>query len=76
MIKTIAISDGSTKATVEKIKLKEPHEEIRNEREIEGGIKHWIGNSFYIWGYQTIRNVQRKNERVRDIFYINKAVVR
>lgn len=73
-IKIISISDGDTKEHTEKIKLKEAHEELRNEKEFEGGIKHWAGNSFYIWGYQTIRNAQHKDDRVRDVFYINKAV--
>jgi hypothetical protein len=74
-IKTIAVSDGEAKEVVEKVKLKEPHEEIRDEKEMEGGIRYWIGNSFYIWGYQTVRNAQNKDDRNRDVFYINKAVV-
>lgn len=75
MVKTIAISDGSAEEVTEKIMLKEPHEEIRNEKEEEGGVRHWVGNSFYIWGYQTVRNAQNKDDRNRDVFYINKAVV-
>lgn len=59
----------------EKIKTSDPLDEIRSEREEEGGISHWTGNSFYIWGYQTIRNIN-KEDRVRDVFYISKVVVR
>jgi hypothetical protein len=76
MIKTIAISDGATEEKVEKIKLNESHEEIRSEKEYEDGVRHWVGNTFYIWGYHTVRNAEHKDDRNRDIFYINKAVVR
>jgi hypothetical protein len=76
IVKVIDIHDGSVTDSVEKIKLKEPLDEIRSEKEIEDGIKHWIGNTFYTWGYQTIRNPQNKDDRVRDIFYINKVVVK
>ena len=75
-LKVIDMGNGSMKELSEKIKLNDPVEEIRGEKEDEGGIKHWIGNTFFIWGYQTVRNVQSKDDRVRDVFYINKAVVR
>ena len=48
--------------------------EVRHEREQNGGILHWVGNSFYMWGYQTIRNPNNE-ERVREVFYLNKVVV-
>jgi hypothetical protein len=57
-----------------KVMLSDPLDEIRHETEQEGGILHWAGNSFYMWGYQTIRNTT-KEDRVRDIFYVNKVVV-
>jgi hypothetical protein len=74
-IKTVAISTDDASEQVEKIKLKEPADEVRNEKEMEGGIKHWTANSFYVWGYQTIRNLEHKDDRVRDVFYLNKVVV-
>jgi hypothetical protein len=74
-IKTINIHDGSAKEITEKIKLNDPVEEIRSDKEYEDGVRYWTGNSFYVWGYQTIRNVQLKDERIRDVFYINKVVV-
>jgi hypothetical protein len=74
-IKAIDIHDGSVKESTQKVKVNDPLDEIRSERELEGGVRHWVGNSFYIWGYQTIRNVQNKDDRVRDVFYINKVVV-
>jgi hypothetical protein len=66
--------DGAAKESSQKIRLSDPADEIRSENESEDGIKHWTGNTFYMWGYQTIRNVH-KDDRVRDVFYINKVVV-
>jgi hypothetical protein len=75
VIKIINMRDGSTNERTEKIKLEEPIEEIRNEKQDEDGVRHWYGNSFYVWGYQTIRNNEQKDDRVRDVFYINKVEV-
>jgi hypothetical protein len=74
-VKTVALGNDGTIEESQKIKLKEPADEIRHEKEGEGGLKHWIQNSFYVWGYQTIRNPDLKEDRVRDVFYINKLVV-
>lgn len=74
-IKTIGIDDGLVSETTEKIKLNDPIEEIRSEKDLEDGVRHWFGNAFYLWGYHTVRNVENKENRVRDVFYINKIVV-
>ncbi|HEX8041516.1 MAG TPA: hypothetical protein VF490_20350 [Chryseosolibacter sp.] len=74
-IKTVSLADGAATETSEKIRLNEPGEEIRSEKEHEDGIRHWVGNTFYVWGYHTVRNPQNKENRVRDVFYINKIVV-
>lgn len=73
-IKSIALDDGKESETVQSIKLLEDGDEIRHEKENDGGLKHWVDNSFYTWGYQTLRN-QNKDDRVRDVFYVNKIVV-
>lgn len=75
ILKTISLKADTAIQTIEKIKLKESSDEIRNEKETEGGLKQWINNTFYVWGYQTIRNQQNKDDRVRDVFYINKMVL-
>lgn len=75
LIRIINTNDGSSKEITEKIRLNDPVEEIRSDKDYEDGVRHWVGNSFYVWGYQTIRNVQLKDERIRDVFYINKVVV-
>jgi hypothetical protein len=73
-IKTIALENDTATESTEKIKLNNQGDEVRHESERDDGLKHWIGNSFYTWGYQTIRNTS-KQERLRDVFYINKVVV-
>jgi len=74
-VKTVMLTDGSTTEAIEKIKLPDPADAIRSEREFDGGVRHWIGNTFYVWGYHTIRN-NSKDDRVRDVFYVNKVVAR
>lgn len=74
-IKAISLEEGTAEEMTEKIKLNEQHEEIRSEKELEDGLRHWAGNTFYMWGYHTVRNPDKKEDRVRDVFYINKLVV-
>jgi hypothetical protein len=74
-VKTISIDEGIATEITEKIKLKDPIEEIRSEKELEDGVRHWVGNTFYLWGYHRVRNAENKEDRVRDVFYINKIVV-
>lgn len=74
-IKSISLEEGAATEVTEKIKLLEPSEEIRSEKELEDGVRHWVGNTFYVWGYHTVRNPENKEDRVRDVFYINKIVV-
>ena len=73
-IKQVEIGSGSVEERTEKIKLDDDMDEVRSEREEEGGLSSWIGNSFYVYGYQTIRNPLHDNKS-RDVFYINKIVV-
>ena len=58
-----------------KIRLMDDADEIRDETEGDDGVRHWIGNTFYVWGYESIRNESRKNDKTRHVFYINKVVV-
>lgn len=75
-IKIIDIADGDTKELTQKVQMLSPQDEVRNEKDYEDGVKHWFGNTFYTWGYQTIRNVLNKEDRTRDVFYINKVVIK
>lgn len=63
-------NDSPTEAT-QKVKTVDDLDVIRSEKESESGVRHWFGNSFYVWGYQTIRNTNN-TVRVRDVFYINR----
>jgi hypothetical protein len=74
-MKTVLLSDGSINEITEKIYLPDPMDAIRSERELESGVRQWVGNSFYVWGYHSVRN-NSKDDRVRDVFYVNKVVAR
>jgi len=71
--KKINKSEGPVQEQTEKIKTNDPMDEIRSERDSDGFVRQWYGNSFFVWGYQTIRNI-KSEDRVRDVFYINKVV--
>ena len=73
-IKSVVLSEDTASVATEKIKTSDPADDIRSEKDYEGGVRQWYNNTFYVWGYQTIRNVT-KDDRVRDVFYINKVVV-
>lgn len=72
-LKTAYVVDDEQTELTEKIKPLESLDEIRSERNYEGGVRHWYKNTFYVWGYQTIRNI-KKEDRIREVFYINKVV--
>jgi hypothetical protein len=74
-LKVIDIEDQQAQENTVKVKTSDPQDEIRSEKEFEGGVRQWLPDSFYVWGYQTIRNTT-KEDRVRDVFYINKVVVK
>jgi len=74
-VKTIFLAEGDSQESVEKIKPANELDEVRSDKEYEGGVRHWYKDAFYVWGYQTIRNATLE-DRVRDVFYINKVVAR
>lgn len=73
-VKSIVLGENEGLEVMEKIKTSYPEDEIRSEKEGEGGTMFWYGNVFYVWGYQTIRN-NTKEDRIRDVFYINKVEI-
>ncbi|HEY4655412.1 MAG TPA: hypothetical protein VIH22_12910 [Cyclobacteriaceae bacterium] len=73
--KMILLGEGEEDELIsEKIRLLNPDDEIRSEKENEGGVLHWYDNVFFVWGYHTVRNTTLE-DRVREVFYINKIEV-
>ncbi len=66
--------DG-TSSNEEKVKpqLKNSNEIVRSEKEDNASIRTWYGSYFYVYGYQTLRDINAKTSR--DVFYINKIKV-
>ena len=74
-LKVIGLDDNEISENTIKVQTDDPQDEIRSDKEFEGGVRRWTPDSFFVWGYQTIRNTT-KEDRVRDVFYINKVVVK
>jgi len=55
------------------IPLKNPTDIVRNEAEEDSGIRYWYDDFSFVWGYQSIKDTEKKTEDpVRYVFYINK----
>lgn len=55
------------------IPLKNRTDIIRNEVEEDSGIRYWYEGFSFVWGYQSVKNTDKKTEDpVRYVFYINK----
>jgi hypothetical protein len=72
-MKSIRLGTDKPEELTSPIQTGNPNDNIRTEREYEGGVRHWVDNVFYVWGYHTVRNTTN-DDRVRDVFYINKVV--
>lgn len=73
--KWISLEEGEEDEHItQKLRLPNPDDEIRSEKEQEGGIQYWYGNSYFVWGYHTVRNTTLE-KRSRDVFYINKVEI-
>ncbi|MDA0194164.1 MAG: hypothetical protein O2887_15315 [Bacteroidetes bacterium] len=70
--KLIIGDDISEGKTISAIKLMTDDDELIKDREEEGGLAKWNGNSFYAYGIQRIK--QKNDSRRRHVFYINKIV--
>lgn len=56
-----------------KVLMKKPTDVVREDTDEEGGVRHWYGRSFYVWGYQTVKDPEVKFEdRNRSVFYVIK----
>jgi hypothetical protein len=70
-IKRASLEGDTFTESSQKLKTSSDTDIIRSEKQTESGVRFWFENSFYVWGYQTIRNTSRE-DRVRDVFYINR----
>jgi hypothetical protein len=69
-ISTTGRSDSVfTTKTTTPLALKNHNDAIKNEQEEEGSLRHWFGDFFFVWGYETVKE---KDAGTRNIFYVNK----
>jgi hypothetical protein len=54
------------------IHLKSPTETIKSDSEEIEAIRYWYGNFMFMYGYHTIKNMEKGN---RDVFFINKLKI-
>jgi hypothetical protein len=65
--------NDETSADTVQVLLNKPTEVVREETDGEGGVRHWYGSKFYVWGYQTVKDPElRFEDRTRSVFYIVK----
>ncbi len=71
------VSTGSMQAQPEldtlDIPLKNVTDVVRYDTEEDSGIRYWYDDFIFVWGYQSIRDKERRIEDpIRYVFYINK----
>jgi hypothetical protein len=55
-----------------KIELKSESDVLHNNEEGDGNMRYWYGNSFYVFGRQSIKSKNNDGNVVRHIYFINK----
>ncbi len=71
IIKEIDLQDYKVSESTQKVKTKNSQDVIRSESK-DGRVRHWYDKSFYMYGYQTIKEWEGKT---KDIFYINRVTI-
>lgn len=64
--------EDKPEASLTKIKLKEPYDALRNDDDEEGSLRFWYGSQFFVWGFQTIKNITKEGHQSRHVFYVNR----
>ena len=59
-----------------KIKMKNPADKLRQEHPQNTGLREWYSNRFYVWGYESIKDLEKNDDQARYIFYINKLEIK
>ncbi len=55
-----------------KLMMKKPTESVRDEAREDGGIRYWYNNHMYVWGYHTVKDAEKVEDRTRSVFYMIK----
>jgi hypothetical protein len=69
--------NDETQSDTLKIMVKNPNDVVRNESKEDEGVRHWFGDYFYVWGYQSLKDPTIVNDdRNRSVFYLVKLHVK
>lgn len=71
VIKKIDLQNDEVTESTQGIKMSGANDIVRSESK-DGRIRHWYGNNFYMYGYQTIRLAEGAS---KDVFYINRVKI-
>jgi hypothetical protein len=55
-----------------KIKLMDQYDALRSENDGEGSLRFWYDRHFFVWGFQTIKNITKEGDQTRHVFYVNR----
>ncbi len=68
--------DADEVAEIKQVKVElQRNESLKKEDKDEGTLRFWYGKSFYVWGYQTVRDDTREGDKTQYVFYVNKVSV-
>ncbi|MFN3839857.1 MAG: hypothetical protein ACK4RF_04040 [Cyclobacteriaceae bacterium] len=74
-ITRINLDTSESTELTERLRLNTDLDELRSEREQQGGVRYWYQSGFYVWGIQSVRNKTSGENATKRVFYINKIVV-
>ena len=57
------------------IQLKNEFEQAKDGNELEGNIRNWYGNNFYVWGVHRVKDSRDRTGDSRRVFFINKIKI-
>lgn len=55
-----------------RITLKDQYDALRDEVKEEGSLRFWYDDHLFVWGFQTIKNITKEENKTRHVFYVNK----
>lgn len=54
------------------IRLLQTADMLKEDDEDAGGLRHWYGNHFYVWGYRRVKSTVNDDTESRYVFYVNR----